>query len=192
MQAEPTVLEKFWNSLWNLSQARLLTLSGWIATVLGLVYSIRAFRQAERAEKAAKNAETAAKAARDQILFKNTTEELEAICLKAEEVHDFLAQDRFSEARLRTKEIVIAISEFRERRTTNLNDNDRKTLLDTIGQMQIIAATLTKVIEGALSLNAPQKARALKAIEDRAITVLRAFLGKMKDTLDRGETNGTS
>ena len=107
-------------------------------------------------------------------------------------MHDFLAQDRFSEARLRTKEIVIAISEFRERRTTNLNDNDRKTLLDTIGQMQIIAATLTKVIEGALSLNAPQKARALKAIEDRAITVLRAFLGKMKDTLDRGETNGTS
>src|SRR5229473_1724548 len=105
MQAEPTVLEAFWNSLWTVSQARLLTLSGWLATVLGLVYSIRAFRHAERAEMAAKNAETAAKEARHQILLKNTTEELEAICLKAEELHDFFAQDRFSEARLRTKEI---------------------------------------------------------------------------------------
>ena len=157
-----------------------------LASLGGLVYSIRAFYTAKVAAQEASTAAQAARQARDQIKFRTASEELAQTSTKIEQLHGFLGRDQLPEARLLATEVMHALSEFAERRSSHISDQDRDTILSVRGQVQVVRQRITKL--GAADFSPPQKNTVLTALENKGSGVVRQLLGRMKDTLDQGET----
>lgn len=145
-----------------------------LASVVGLVFSVLAFVEARSASKAARQA-------RDAILSRTVTEEVELACIKGDQLLDLLEHDRFLEASLRARDLTSALSEIPYRRSSLLGETWSNELLTQREQFQIIE----QATSGAKSVGPRDRARIVRACTDSLVT-LRGILGRIKHKLDVG------
>ncbi len=153
------------------------TLVAGVASILGLGFSIAAFF-------AAKAASTAADNARKAILTRTVAEEIEIACKGADQLLDFVENDRDAEARLLAHQLVSALSEMRYRRIGLLDDKRSDELLTQRTQFQIIEDVLSAA-KGHPIPREDRERRLLKACR-RSSSTLREILGSVKQALDIG------
>jgi hypothetical protein len=145
-----------------------------LASIAGLYFSIRAFREA-------KSASQAARQARDAILSRTVAEEIELACMKGDQLLDLLEHERFLEANIRAHDLTSALSEIPHRRSSLLEAAWSDELLTQRTQFQIIE----QVTSGAKSMAPRDKARLIRVCSSSLMT-LREILGKIKHKLDVG------
>jgi len=121
-----------WSALANTA-----SILGLVVGIAGLIYSFKAFIQAQSASKAAREA-------RDKILIRSFADELELVSRMAGELIDFLTHDRLSEAALRVNELTAKLSEMPNRRGPQLGIDDRNSLLTARTQVDIIGGVIGK------------------------------------------------
>ena len=148
------------------------------ASILGLLFSSLAFAQARRASRAAVDA-------RNAVTLRSLTDELELACVRAEQLVDFLAHERFTDAALRVADLTSILSEVPRRRSAHLEEGDRNSLLTSREQLRSIADVVDPRTGGLTA--ATDKARVI-LVARRAVTTLREVLGAVKSKMESGVT----
>lgn len=146
------------------------------ASILGLVFSILAFAQARRASHAAT-------AARNAVTLRSLADELELACISAEQLVDFLAHERFTDAALRIADLTSVLSEMPRRRGEYLGEEDRNSLLTSREQLKSIADAVDPRT-GMLGENT-DRGRVIM-VARRVVMALREVLGAVKSKLESG------
>jgi hypothetical protein len=144
------------------------------ASILGLFVSCLAFFQARRAS-------VAAAAARDAILLRTLADELGLVCMRAEQLTDFLVHDRFDEATLRVAELVAELSEMPGRRRAFLAEDERNSLLTMREQLHSLGELIQE--HRGTSLDVSEKNR-LISLAGRMVASLREVSGAVKSQLE--------
>lgn len=142
--------------------------------MLGLLFSFLAFLQA-------KNASTAAREARDAVQIRTLAGELEAICVRAEQLRDFLLYKRLPEASLRVGELGSLLSEIPRRAHTHLAVGQVDSLLTVREQVFSIGDVIQR---GPVELQSLQPDDAVITTSRRVVTTLREVLGAVKSKVE--------
>jgi hypothetical protein len=147
-----------------------------LASILGLFASLLAFLQARKAS-------AAAVAARDAVMIRTLVDELEVICVRAEQLVDFLVHGRFDESALRIAELVSGLSEMPRRRSPYLDEEGRNSLLTSREQLHGIG----DAVQGHQSspLDSPGKNRVI-GVARRVVASLREVSGEVKSRSEIG------
>ena len=145
-----------------------------IASILGLLFSALAFRQA-------KNASAAAREARDAVRIGTLASELETLCVRAEQLLDFLLHKRLAEASLRVGELGSLLSEIPRRARAHLVTDQVNSLLTVREQVSSIGDVIQR---DPAALRSLQPDDAVIATSRRVATTLREVLGDVKSKVE--------
>lgn len=145
-----------------------------IASVLGLLFSFLAFWQA-------KNASAAAREARDAVRTRTLAGELEVICVRAEQLLDFLLHRRLLEASLRVGELGSLLSEIPRRAQAHLVTDQVNSLLTVREQVSSIGDVIQR---GPAELRSLQPDDSVITTSRRVVTTLREVLGAVKSKVE--------
>jgi hypothetical protein len=140
-----------------------------IASVLGLAFSMLAAYQAKKAS-------VAARQARDAVVLRTLADELEGICVRAEQLVDFLVHRRTAEAWLRVGELTSLLSEVRQRRSPYLAIEHANSLLTAREQLTSVG----DAIQGDHRGGSGTPNLILITVSRRVVTTLREVLGVVK------------
>ncbi len=149
-------------------------LAAGIASLLGLVFSALAFRQA-------KNASAAAQEARNAVRIRSLASELETLCVRAEQLVDFLLHERLPEASLRVGELGSLLSEIPSRARAHLVTDQVNTLLTIREQVSIIGDVIQR---GPAELQNLQPDNKVIITSRLVATMLREVLGAVKSKVE--------
>jgi hypothetical protein len=147
-----------------------------ICSVLGLFFSIFAGIQAWRASKAAS-------AARDAVLIRSLSDELQLACTRGEQLVDFLKHSRYSEAYLRVDELTWSLSELPHRRGRHLTLNHKNTLLTARQQLMTVNEAIDKYSSAKGEIDEEQ----ILAVARKVTMRLREILGEIRSHIENGE-----
>lgn len=157
-----------------------------IASIAGLVFSLKAWIEARRAgqkaEDAGDRASQAAREARDAVTIRTVSEELQVACERLDQLLDFIQHDRIPEAALRAQELATTLSEVPYRRGAHLDETRQSELLNARTQLQEIHVTLANSRK---TLTTDQKKRGIEICLYVGES-LRKNLGIIKGEIDRG------
>lgn len=145
-----------------------------VASILGVLLSGAAAFLAKRASKAAAEA-------REAAAFRSLGEELDIACTRAEQLVDFLAHDRLSEATLRAEELTSSLSELPYRRSPFLTEAHINQLLTLREQLSSIAAT---ALEARATATGTIDTKHLMSIARRVVMSLREILGGVRSNAE--------
>ena len=169
-------MNELWQFLEAVAQTPRFTLLVGAASMFGFVFSLLAWIRAGRASKAATQA-------RDAITLRTLADEFQLACEKTDQLLDFLAHDRMSEATLRAHELASSISEIRFRRSPYLSEERKDELLNAREEARILSQVLASGWQTPLANQ--QKQRFMRQCE-KISTVLRENLGTIKGEIDMG------
>jgi hypothetical protein len=147
-----------------------------ISSIIGLFFSLFAAIQAWRATKAAQ-------AARDAVLMRSLSDDLQLACARGEQLVDFLQHSRFNEACLRVDELTWSLSELPHRRSPHLSIKHKNTLLTCRQQLVSISEVIEMKTKDKESLD---KEQILTVARNVAIH-LREVLGDIRSHIEHGE-----
>lgn len=149
-----------------------------VASILGLSVSFVALFQARRAS-------VAAAAARDAIMIRTLADELGLVCIRAEQLVDFLVHERFDEAALRVAELVSELSEMPRRRSPYLDEGERNSLLTSREHLHSIGGVIQEHRTNPVD---PPGRNRLISVAGRVVASLREVSGTVKSQLAAGGT----
>jgi hypothetical protein len=142
-----------------------------IASIVGAGASLLAWHQAASASRAAREAKQA-------VLQRNLSDELETSCKKLEEIVDYLRNDRYPEATLMAGELTGILSELPGRRENLLSPEARDKFHNAREQLKDLAQCGRDA-----PIGPKQKQRMIEAAHSTSMS-LRVELGKIKRKLD--------
>jgi hypothetical protein len=154
-----------------------------MASIAGLVFSVKAWIEARRAGQKADRASQAAKEARDAVTVRTLADEFQVACASADQLLDFLTQDRLQEARLRAHELTSVLSEIPHRRSAYLTEKRKIELRNVRRNAQIMTEVLTSGQQTPLTTE--QRQRLIRQCQ-KISTTLRENLGTIKGEIDMG------
>jgi len=147
-----------------------------IGSILGLFFSVFAGIQAWRASKAAS-------AARDAVLIRSLSDELQLACTRGEQLVDFLKHYRYSEAYLRVDELTWSLSELPYRRSRHLLMTHKNTLLTSRQQLMTINEAIDKNSKTKEKIDDEQILKVARKVTMR----MREILGEIRSHIENGE-----
>jgi hypothetical protein len=154
-----------------------------LASIAGLVFSIKAWIEARRAAQKADRASQAAQEARDAVTVRALVDEFQLAGANADQLLDFLTHDRLAEASLRAIELTSALSEIPFRRSPYLTVERKNELLSVRRNARTMSGILASSQQAPLSNE--QKQRLIRLCQKISIT-LRENLGTIKGEIDKG------
>lgn len=154
-----------------------------LASIAGLVFSVKAWKEARRAAQKADRASQAAREARDAVTIRSLVDEFQIACTNADQLLDFLTQDRLPEAQLRARELTSVLSEIPHRRSSYLTEKRKIELRKIRRNAQIINEMLTSGQRTPLTIE--QKQRLIRQGQKISST-LWENLGTIKGEIDMG------
>lgn len=147
-----------------------------ISGIIGLLFSLFAAILAWKASKAAS-------AARDAVLMRSLSDDLQLACTRGEQLVDFLQHSRFNEACLRVDELTWSLSELPHRRSPHLSIDHKNAMLTSRQQLVSISEAIGKNAEGDESIDKKQILTVARKVTIR----LREMLGDVRSHIEHGE-----
>ena len=149
-----------------------------LASIGGVVFSYLAWTRATQAAGAAEDA-------RKAVTIRTLADEFQLACERVDQLLDFIAHERFSEASLRASEVASALSEIPFRRSPYLNEESKDELLNARENARILSQELASGLQGPFSTK--QKQRFVRQCQ-KISTILRKNLGTIRGEIDMGAT----
>lgn len=158
-----------------------LDLTGAVASVIGVIITVYAFRAAKGAREAAR---AAARAAELTARRRNLVEELDDISSKLQQLGHFLGQEQWIGVQIRTEEVLSICSAALKRWSDQLSEERRDEMLQASALVRSIATTSTKF--SAQQPLTPADRRRLADTHLKASELLNGALGEARRREERG------
>ena len=117
-----------------------------LASIVGLIFSFLAWRKAKRASEAAEEA-------RKAVTVRTLADELQLASERADQLMDFIANNRYAEASLRAQELASSLSEIPFRRSPYLSEERKDDLLTARESARILSRVLASRLETPFQLS---------------------------------------